>query len=53
MRCCNAAQELNSNGGPSEDAGHSTLEEEEEELPPFLSDVEAVDVGRGFLRLAA
>ena len=43
----NGVQALHSTDSQSEDAEHShSEEEEEEELPPFLSDVEAVEVGR-------
>lgn len=45
---CDGVQALNSTDSHSEDAehSHSEEEEEEEELPPFLSDVEAVEIGR-------
>ena len=40
-------QALHSADSQSENADHSHSEdEEEEELPPFLSNVEAVEVGR-------
>ena len=35
----------------SGNADHSSLQEEEEELPPFLSDVAAVEVGGECLRI--